>query len=262
MNSPAPSLPPLLTINNSIAHILLRRPAQANRIETGDLAVLMDHVNELSNSPTVRAVVIEAEGRYFSSGYDLGQVLEIAKNNPEGIIENPFEPVIEAVERLPQVTIARLHGGVYGGSTDLALACDFRVGSSNTEMFMPAAALGLLYYPSGIKRFVSRLDANHAKRLFLLGEKIDANEMQRIGFLTDLVAPDELDARIGKMTERLAALAPRALEETKRAINAISRGDFDLNDFKLREANLLRSSDLREGLAATREKRVPNFTGK
>jgi 1,4-dihydroxy-2-naphthoyl-CoA synthase len=86
--------------------------------------------------------------------------------------------------------------------------------------------------------------------------------MQRIGFLTDLVAPDELDARIGKMTERLTALAPRALEETKRAINAISRGDFDLNDFKLREASLLRSSDLREGLAATREKRVPNFTGK
>jgi enoyl-CoA hydratase len=109
---------------------------------------------------------------------------------------------------------------------------------------------------------VSRLGADHAKRLFLLAEKIDANEMQRIGFLTDLVAPDELDARIDKMTERLAALAPRALEETKRAINAISRGDFDLNDFKLREASLLRSSDLREGLAATRENRVANFTGK
>lgn len=261
MTQANPSLPPLLSINEAVARILLRRPAQANRLDTRDLAVLMDHITQLSNNDAVRVVVIEAEGRYYSAGYDIGQILEIARNNPEGVIENPFEPVIEALERMPQMTIARIHGGVYGGSTDLALACDFRVGTPNTEMFMPAAALGLLYYPSGLKRFVSRLGADNAKRLFLLGEKIDANEMQRIGFLTDLVTPDALDVHIEKMTERLTSMAPRAVQESKRAINAISRGDFDLADFKLREASVLRSADLQEGLAAFHEKRRANFTG-
>lgn len=262
MNAPVPSLPPLLTIDKAVARLTFRRPAQANRLETGDLAVIMDYARELSNNKAVRVVILEGEGRYFSSGYDLNQILEMARNNPEGVIENPFEPVIEAVERLPQTTIARLHGGVYGGSTDLALACDFRVGSTQTEMFMPAAALGLLYYPSGIKRFVSRLGADNAKRLFLLGEKINATEMQRIGFLTDLAAPEELDAAIGKLTERLCALAPLAMQETKLAINALSRGNFDHDSFKRREADILRSDDLREGLASFREKRPPVFEGK
>lgn len=262
MDTQVSSLPPLLTIDKGIARLTFRRPAQANRLETGDLAVIMDYTKELSTNRSVRVLVIEGEGRYFSSGYDINQILEMARNNPEGTIENPFEPVIEAVERLPQTTIARLHGGVYGGSTDLALACDFRVGSTQTEMFMPAAALGLLYYPSGIKRFVSRLGADYAKRLFLLGEKINAAEMQRIGFLTDLVAPEQLDAAIAKLTDRLTTLAPLAMQETKLAIDALSRGSFDHDAFKQREADILRSEDLREGLAAFREKRPAVFQGK
>jgi enoyl-CoA hydratase len=258
------SLPPLLTLDGHLARITLRRPKQANRIENSDLAVLLEYFDRLARDSATRVVVLAADGRHFSAGYDIGSVSEIARTQPEGLIVNPFEPVVEALERLPQITIARLHGGVYGGSTDLALACDFRVGLGLTEMFMPAAALGLLYYPSGIKRFASRLGADHAKRLFLLGEKIDAAEMLRIGFLTDLVPGDgveALDARIEKMANRMVSLAPLALQETKRAINALSRNDFDLENFKRREARLLRSADLAEGLAAWQEKRPAAFTG-
>jgi len=253
--------PPLLTIDQSVARITLQRPKQANRIEHDDLAVLLEHFTHLSGNSAVRAVVLQSEGRYFSSGYDIGSIQNIALSQPDGIIENPFEPVIEALERLPQVTIARLHGGVYGGSTDLALACDFRVGVAATEMFMPAAALGLLYYPSGIKRFVSRLGVDRAKQLFLLAEKVYAEEMLRIGFLTNLVDADALDAHVTALATRVSTLAPLALQETKRAINAIARGDFDLDDFKRCEARLLRSNDLKEGQAAWHEKRPANFSG-
>lgn len=261
MNPIVDAQPPSMTVAGAIARIELRRPKHANRLESADLATLLGFFAELSANPQVRVVVLQGQGRYFSAGYDLGQVAEIAAAKTEGTIENPFEALVEGLEALPQVTIARLHGGVYGGSTDLALACDFRVGTPNTEMFMPAAALGLLYYPSGVKRFVSRLGINEAKRLFLLGEKTNASEMLRIGFLTDLVAEDALDERVDHLAQRAASLAPLALRETKRAMNALARDEFDLADFKAWEARLLRSSDLREGLAAWKEKRDASFTG-
>ncbi|MFC7539095.1 hypothetical protein ACFQU2_05965 [Siccirubricoccus deserti] len=64
--------------------------------------------------------------------------------------------MINRLEMLTIPTVARLHGGVYGGSTDLALACDFRVGvTPSTVMFMPAARIGVHYYESGLRRYVS-----------------------------------------------------------------------------------------------------------
>src|ERR1700758_4442165 len=107
--------------------------------------------------------------------------------------------MVDRLEDLGVPTICRLNGGVYGGSTDLALACDFRIGVDTSEMFMPAARLGLHYYTSGIKRYVSRLGADNAKRLFLTAEKISAAEMLRIGYLTALVAPGALDAEVDRL---------------------------------------------------------------
>jgi len=249
-------------VEGYLARITLRRPGYANRLETEDLEILLDFCRRLSADTTVRAVVLEAEGRHFSAGYDIGRIMEIAANTPSGTLDNPFEAVVEAVERLPQPTIARLHGGVYGGSTDLALACDLRIGTPATEMFMPAAQLGLLYYPSGIRRFTERLGARHAKELFLLGEKIDAAGMLRMGFLNELLPAEDLDRRIAQLTERLCAQAPLAIRGAKHAIDTMLRGDFDLSSFKEREAQALRSADLKEGVAAWAEKRAPQFQGR
>ena len=66
-------------------------------------------------------------------------------------------------------TICALNGGVYGGSTDMALSCDFRIGVEGITMFMPAARLGLHYYAGGMRRYVARLGLGAAKKLFLTG---------------------------------------------------------------------------------------------
>src|SRR5262249_57640427 len=125
-------------------------------------------------------------------------------------------------------TICRLNGGVYGGATDLALACDFRIGVDTAEMFMPAAQRGLHYYKSGIMRYVSRLGADNAKRLFLTAEKIDAPEMLRIGYLTAMVPANALDAEIDRLATLLADNAPVAMRGMKHTINQIARGNLHL----------------------------------
>lgn len=256
------SQPPSLNVEGYLARITLHRPAHANRLEPEDLQALLGFFGHLAQDTAVRAVVLQAEGRHFCAGYDIRRILSIAQATPAGPLDNPFEAVVEALERLPQPTIARLHGGVYGGATDLALACDLRIGTPATEMFMPAAQLGLLYYPSGIRRFTERLGPRHAKELFLLGEKLGAADMLRIGFLNELVAEEELDRRIARLTDRLCEQAPLAIRGAKQAIDALGRGDFDVAAFKAREAQTLRSADLKEGVAAWAEKRAPRFQGR
>ena len=100
-------------------------------------------------------LVLTGTGRAFSAGYDLGSIAERATSAAEQqSAGSAFEVVANRLEDLAMPTICRLNGGVYGGSTDLALACDFRIGVDTAEMFMPAARLGLHYYTSGIRRYV------------------------------------------------------------------------------------------------------------
>src|SRR5206468_11152047 len=119
-----------------------------------------------------------------------------------------FERVVDRIEALRVPTIAALNGGVYGGSTDLALACDFRIGVDGMKLLMPAARLGIVYYPSGIERYVTRLGVAAAKPLFLTATLIDDQEMLRIGYLDEGVPDAELRARVGAQAAMIAANAP------------------------------------------------------
>jgi enoyl-CoA hydratase len=156
-------------------------------------------------------------------------------------------------------TICRLNGGVYGGSTDLALACDFRIGVDTAEMFMPAARLGLHYYKSGIERYVSRLGADNARKLFLTAQKISAPEMLRIGYLTAMVSVEYLDEEVDKLAAILAGNAPLAMRGMKRAINQFARGKLDEAAADLRHRESMRSDEIKEGIKAFAEKRPPRF---
>ncbi|MEP7297492.1 MAG: enoyl-CoA hydratase/isomerase family protein [Burkholderiales bacterium] len=245
---------PELTIAGHVATITLRRPAEANRLDANDLAALADHVAAVNALSSVLVLRLQATGKYFCSGYDIGSLA--------GARAVDFEDVANALEEARPVTIAVLQGGVYGGATDLALACDFRIGTPAVDMFMPAARLGLHYYPRGLQRYVSRLGVDAAKRLFLTAEKLPADEMKAIGFLTDLVAADELDAAVERLSDTLASMAPIALLGMKKHLNDIARGTFDLHAARHDTARTAASADLQEGRAAWAEKRAPRFTGR
>ncbi|NDZ17330.1 3-hydroxybutyryl-CoA dehydratase [Variovorax sp. WS11] len=254
--------PPSLHVEGRIATLRLRRPARANRIEAGDIAVLRAHCLALRAATDVRAVVLTGTGRHFSAGYDIGSVLRtLGAGQASSAGGNAFADMVDAVEALPQVTVCALNGGVFGGATDLALACDFRYGVPQTRMFMPAARLGLHYYPSGLRRYVSRLGLNAAKRLFLLAEELEAPELQDIGYLDAIVPPNELMPLALATAQTAAAHAPLASAGMKTALNALAHGVWDADAVALAEAACLRSADLREGVAAWAEKRVPQFNG-
>ncbi len=255
----------MLTVVDGCATIRLNRPQHMNRLHRDDLLVLRTHIDALAADPAVRVLVVTGSGRMFCSGYHLGDLGDAAADADGAASRDPglFEDTVDALEALPMPTIARLNGSVYGGATDLALACDFRVGIAGMELRMVAARLGLHYYPNGLRRYVSRLGLQAAKRLFLLAEGAPADELLRIGFL-DHCRPDEaaLDACVQAIVAALASNAPLAVRGMKASLNAIGRGDFDLPAMRAREAACATSDDLREGLAAVAQKRAAVFLGR
>lgn len=241
------------------ALITLNRPRHLNRLHREDLLALQVHVERLAEDATLRVVVLTGRGRLFCAGFNIEQLGEGRDATADPLL---FERTVDALEALPVPTIARLNGGVFGGATDLALACDFRVGVAGMELRMPAARLGLHYYPSGLQRYVSRLGLSAAKRLFLRAETVPADELLRLGYLDDLVAPADLDAAVERIASSLLAGAPLALRGMKLSLNEVARGELVLERLREREARCGTSADLREGLAAFAEKRAPRFEGR
>src|SRR6188768_905878 len=203
---------PILEISGARATIRLNRPKHLNRLQSEDLGELVKMFDRIEADPAIRVLVLTGTGRAFSSGFDLNSVADRATSaNEQQSAGSAFEVVVNRLEDLGVPTICRLNGGVYGGATDLALACDFRIGVDTAEMFMPAARLGLHYYPSGIKRYVTRLGVDNAKKLFLTAQKISAPEMLRIGYLTAMVPEETLDEEVNRLVTILAGNAPQAM---------------------------------------------------
>ena len=251
---------PVYEVRGPRATIRLNRPQHHNRLEPEDLTALMALFDQVEADPAIRVLVLTGTGRSFSSGYDLGSIAKRQVSGQEQVAVTSFEVVTNRLEDLAVPTICRLNGGVYGGATDLALACDFRIGIDGMHMFMPAARLGLHYYRSGIKRYVSRLGANNAKMLFLTARRIDAAEMLRIGYLTAVAPADRLDVEVDALADMIAANAPNAMAGMKRTINEFARGALDEAAADARHRASMHSDEVKEGVAAFAEKRAPKFT--
>ena len=248
---------PSLSIQGKIAVITLNSPESANRLTVDDLVVIQEHISEVNQNPEVVVLILKSTGKYFCSGFDITSLDESAKEK-----SLMFEDVVNALEDCRPITIAAVQGGVYGGATDLALACDFRVGSQAAEMFMPAAKLGIHFYQRGLVRYVSRLGVDTAKRLLLTAEKIQATEMKEIGFLTRLVKPEELDSSVEELVQKLMLMAPLAILGMKKHINTIASNTLNVDELNQDIATAQNSEDLQEGRTAWAEKRAPIFKGR
>ena len=246
---------PTLEVVEGRATIRLRRPEKRNRIEPLDLAELMSICERLSDDRSIRVVTIESTGPVWCSGYHLGALADGERP------QYGFGDACDAIAALPVPTIAVLAGGVHGGGTDLAVSCDFRLAADDIVLVMPAAKIGLQYYASGLRRFVERIGPAATKRLFLTAERIEAGELLRIGYLTEVVPSADLSTRVDALIESISALAPQAVRWTKAAIDELAGQDPDIDAIQRTHIESTRSEDHREAMAALKERRSPVFRG-
>lgn len=237
------------------AVIVLNRPEKHNALDIADLDALDAALIELAADTQLRLLILRAEGKSFCSGVNLNAVAG------HDWRDNPLERTADRLEAMPCPTLCILQGGVYGGGTDLALACDFRIGAEGIRCFIPPAKLGIQYHPHGLRRAASRLGIGAAKRLFLAAETFDAAEMLRMNFLDWLAPAAELESRSQALADTICGLAPLALRGMKQSFNEIARGDFNERAARDRGAASFGTKDFQEGQRAMAERRPPRFTG-
>jgi enoyl-CoA hydratase/carnithine racemase len=239
---------PGLAIDGAVATLTLRRPSQHNRIAPEDSDVIRQYLTQLESTPGMRLLVITGSGeKTFSSGYTLGAIKDQ--------LDSRFEDMLDHIERFPLPTLCALNGSVYGGATDLALCCDFRIGVQGSRFLMPASRIGLHYYPGGVRRYVTVLGLAAAKKLFLTAQLIGDQEMLRIGFLNELVPAAELAATVRAYADSILACEPKVVATMKADLMAQAAGVADAVVLRQHYAESLKSPELASRLEALEERR-------
>ena len=239
-----------------ILKVTLDNPASRNAIGTEALNGLDALADEIAADRGIRAVVLTGEGdRAFTSGFDLR---ELADFTPEHFMRSHFSEVIEKWARLPKPVVGALNGHCMGGGVHVAVACDIRLSVPGVRFMIPAARFGFVYVPWAIQRIERTLGPAFASQLLYLDTELTAEQLTGNGFIQAIVDPAQLQDRAMQIAARVADLAPLAVAGMKELV----REAPDEAALKRALRRCADSADVLEGLAAMRERRKPEFTGR
>jgi 2-(1,2-epoxy-1,2-dihydrophenyl)acetyl-CoA isomerase len=250
-----------VTREGAVLTITLNRPEVLNAlnkaVHEGIFAAL-----EQARDPSVRAVVITGAGR----GFCVGQDLQEFSSGPGAIVDNlrdNYHRNVLAIRALEKPVIAAVNGPAAGAGMSLAFACDVRI-ASEAASFVPAFVNIGLVPDSGGTWLVRRvLGTARAFEWLSTGRRLPAEEARQWGVVSEVVPADELAARALEVAQLFAAMPTRAIWETKRLLDAAETSTLEeqLELEAATQADLTRTDDFREGVAAFLEKREPAFTG-
>ncbi|MFC8044072.1 enoyl-CoA hydratase/isomerase family protein [Nocardia sp. NPDC057353] len=245
---------------DGVRTLTLNRPERRNALNPELWAALDDALRDIARDRTVRALVLTGSGGAFCAGAD------VVNSDPYAA---PFEKlraitdVAQQLHDLPIPTLAKVRGAAVGAGWNLALGCDFVIGTAEARFSQIFARRGLSLDCGGSWLLPKLVGLQQAKRLALLAETVDAAEAHALGLVTWLVPEAEIDVFTDATAARLAAGPPVALAQIKGLLN--EGADRSMREALAGEARAqsvaFATADVPEAYAAFREKRDPVFTG-
>jgi enoyl-CoA hydratase/carnithine racemase len=247
-----------------VSRLTIDNPAKRNALDHDILDALADVLPKLE----ARCLLLTAEGKVFSAGYDIGALpQDDFARAAEAIVAHPFTAAIEALDAYPFPVLAALNGHAIGGGLELALACDLRIAADGIALGMPPAKLGLVYSHTGLRRFLDAIGAPRTRELFLTARNVDARTALSWGLVNQVVGVSDLEGAALDLAQDLAANAPLSVRGNKRAIRELLAAEGQLDPdverelVELREASF-HSEDMREGVRAFGQKRPARWKGR
>jgi len=251
---------------DGIARVTLDRPELRNAFDDALIKLLHEAFVSLGEDKAIRVVILAGNGPAFCAGADLNWMKRMAKYGYDENLADAkaLAQMLATLDRMPKPTIARVHGPVFAGGTGLVAACDIAVGTPEAKFCLSEAKLGLS--PATISPYVIRAMGEHnARRYFLTAEVFDADEALRIGMLSLLVSPSDIDKAIEDLVNHLLAGGPEAHAKIKDLIRAVAGRAVDdalVADTAKRIAEIRVSPEGKEGIASFLEKRKASWCSK
>lgn len=252
--------------SDRLATLTLDRPDHRNALSVEMCGAITNAFAEVDSASEIRAAVLRGAGEVFCSGADLSAV-----SGPRGAeFIRPFEEMLDRVARCRVPVIAAIQGAALGGGLQLASACDFRIATETATMGIPSSRLGVVVNFENVRRLVLLVGFAVAKEILMAGRTYSGTAALDAGLVNECVPAEELDDSTERWARDVVALAPLSVQGAKRSLAVLADHIGNVKRAAPHEVAALdalvrdayESTDLREGLAALRERRRADFSGR
>jgi 2-(1,2-epoxy-1,2-dihydrophenyl)acetyl-CoA isomerase len=255
---------------NGVVTITFNRPKSKNSVNGVMWAELIEVLNEIQHNGEDRVVVFTGAGNEFCSGADLSSIgsregqTKARQHGHYYYSMREVSAAILAIHRLPQPTIAKVRGVAVGVGCNIAFGCDLVVASDNARFSEIFSKRGLSLDGGGSWILPRRVGMHKAKELAFFADILSAEEADRFGLLNRVVPDAQLDAFVAEWCERLLALPPIALAQSKRMLNNAMQVTMEeaLDDEGIAQSVNFSTKDTAEAISAWMQKRTPTFKGR
>jgi 2-(1,2-epoxy-1,2-dihydrophenyl)acetyl-CoA isomerase len=253
----------LFKIQNGVAIITLNRPEKFNAFNR-EMALLMQaYLDECATVPDIRCVYISGMGKAFSAGQDLSELTGENAIGIDQILSDHYNPIVTKIRNMPKPVVAAVNGVAAGAGANIALTCDVVVAATSASFIQAFSKIGLIPDSGGTYFLPKLVGFQKASALMMLGDKVSANEAEKLGMVYKVFADENFADESFKIAATLAQMPTMGLAFTKHALNNSFSNSFEAQLIKEDELQqkAAKTNDYNEGVAAFLEKRVPKFNG-
>jgi len=250
---------------DGVVVLTLDNPDRRNAMSEEMTASWVAAIDELAADGSVRAVVVTGEGTAFCSGGNTGWIA----SEPDVAVDHLRTRMIAfyrawlSIRKLEVPTIAAVNGPAIGAGLCLALACDLRYAARSATFAVPFVRLGMNPGMAATYLLPNVVGHANARDLLITGRVADAEESLRLGLVSRVIPDESLLEEVTKVASGIAANAPIPTRYSTVALRDGGHADFEsaIQWEALAQPITLATADLQEGIAASKEKRAPRFTG-
>ncbi len=253
----------VLEIKNTIAFITLNRPEKFNAFNREMALALQKVLDDCENDQAIRCILITGAGKAFCAGQDLAEVVDPNGPGMKKILGEHYNPIIQKIRNLSKPVVAAVNGVAAGAGANIALCCDIVVAAQSAGFIQAFGKIGLIPDSSGTYFLPRLIGFQRASAYMMLGDKILAEEAERIGMIYKFFPDNIFLEESEKIAGGLAKLPTKALAYTKQALNKslLQNLEQQLETEDELQQKAAITKDFSEGVAAFLEKRSPEFTG-
>ena len=250
--------------NNGIITITINRPKKLNALNKATIEELHNAFDEANKDTDTKVIIITGSGeKAFVAGADISEFADFDVKEGAKLAAEGQALLFDFIENLSTPVIAAVNGFALGGGLELAMACHFRVASSNAKMGLPETSLGVIPGYGGTQRLPQLVGKGRAMELVMTAGMIDANQALNYGLVNHVVEQEELIPLCEKIASKIMRNSSVAIGKAIKAINANYKDGKDGYKEEIKQfGKCFGTEDFVEGTTAFLEKRKANFPGK
>ncbi|MFH1804660.1 MAG: enoyl-CoA hydratase [Pseudomonadota bacterium] len=245
---------------DAVAILTLDRPQSRNALSGEMMAALHAALDDIAQTPAIRAVILAANGPVFCAGHDLREMNAITDCNRHAALFEQCSALMMRIVTLPQPVIARVHGMATAAGCQLVASCDLAVAGRSARFATPGVNIGL-FCSTPMVALSRNVPRKHAMRMLLTGDPVPADLAFQMGLVSDVVDDDDLTAATDALAARIAAKSGSTITLGKAAF--YRQAEMPLTDAYNYAARVMtdnmQTNDAREGIGAFVEKRHPEW---